>query len=123
MSNEEAIQALHDSLAADSSTPSTGPSDDRDTYLREKRAELLACVIEPVTVVARAGDWAQKHCGLGAEPYLMVAVAYADSKVGSCLLYNPENGLFSLAYGHPDATEGLDLVGYSSADALAEWLG
>jgi len=123
MSKDDAIRALHESLAADSSTPTLRRSDDRDAYLRDKRAELLACVIEPVTVVARAGEWAQKHCGLSAEPYLMVAVAYAHSKVGSCLLYNPENGLFSLAYGHPEAAEGLDLVGYSSADALAEWLG
>ena len=122
MSNDDAIRALHASLAADSSTPSMGRSD-RAAYLREKRAELLACVVEPVAVTAHAGEWAQQYCGLSADPYPMVAVAYADGKVGHCLLYNPQTGLFSLAYGHLDGAAALDLVGYSSADALAEWLG
>jgi len=41
---------------------------------------------------------------------------------GSCLLYNPSAGLFSLAYGSINDPADVDLVGYSSTDALAQWL-
>ena len=122
MTNDDAVQALKASLATDSDTPNTGRSD-RATYLREERSALLTYAIKPVFVVAHAGDWAQRHCGLSAEPYHMVAVAYCSDGVGRCLLHNPKTGMFSLAYGHLDDPEGLDLVGYSSIDALAQWLG
>ena len=105
-----------------SSTPNLGQGD-RETYLQEQRLALRACVIEPVIVTARAGTWAQQYCGMSADPYRMIAVAYFNSKVGQCLLYNPDTGLFSLAYGHLDSPDGLDLIGHSSSDALGEWLG
>lgn len=122
MSNNDVIQALNASLAAESSTPNLGQTD-RETYLKEQRLALRACVIEPVVVTANAGTWAQQYCGLSAESYRMMAVAYLNTKVGQCLLYNPDTGLFSLAYGHLNDPEGLDLIGHSSTDALAEWLG
>jgi hypothetical protein len=53
----------------------------------------------------------------------MVAVVYNPDGYGQCLLFNPTTGLFSLAYGHPADADGVDLVGYASDDALAEWLG
>ncbi len=122
MNHDVAVQALEVSLSAESSTPNLGQGD-REAYLREQRLALRACLIQPVMVTASAGPWAQQHCGLSADPYRMIAVAYANTNVGQCLLYNPETGLFSLAYGHPESTEGLSLVGHSSTDALGEWLG
>ena len=122
MSDNDAIQALKASLAAETSTPNLGQTD-RETYLREQRLALQACVIEPVIVTAHAGTWAQQYCGLSADPYRMTAVAYLNTKVGQCLLYNPGTGLFSLAYGHLNSPDGLDLIGHSSTDALGEWLG
>jgi hypothetical protein len=117
-----AIDALNASLARDSATPCTWRPD-RDAYLEEMRAELRALIIEPVPVDAYAGEWAQKYCGLAAGPHKRLAVAHSWQGVGQCLLYESETGLFSLAYGHPGDPKGLDLVGYSSDDALAEWLG
>jgi hypothetical protein len=122
MNAYSAIQALEDSLTGNSGTPTLG-GPDRATYLAERRAELRACVIQPTPVLAFAGEWAQKYCGLSSEPYSMLAVAYSPNKVGQCLLYNPETQLFSLAYGHIDDPKGLDLIGYASNDALAMWLG
>jgi hypothetical protein len=122
MGGSDAIPALEASLAKDSATPSMG-AQDREVYLQEQRADLRTCIMEPVLVVARASAWAQQYCGLNAEPYSMFAVAYYKGQVGQCLLYNPENGLFSLAYGHIDDPAGVELVGYASKDALAEWLG
>lgn len=122
MGKIDAIQALELSLSQDSATPTLG-GPDRQTYLSEQRARLRSCIIEPTPVVARAGEWAQKYCGLTAEPYNMIAVAFSPGTVGCCLLYNPATGMFSLAYGHIHDVAGLDLVGYSSTDALAEWLG
>ncbi|MCV2219153.1 hypothetical protein [Thauera sp. Sel9] len=122
MSSNVAIQALEASLAGDSATPNMGASD-RETYLQEQRTHLRKYIIEPVPVVAYANSWAQQYCGLGSGPYSMIAVAYCNDKVGQCLLYNPETGLFSLAYGHIDDPNGVGLVGYASNDALAEWLG
>ncbi|RYG93788.1 MAG: hypothetical protein EON58_17625 [Alphaproteobacteria bacterium] len=122
MSSNVAIQALEASLSLESSTPNLGQGD-RETYLQEQRLALRACVIEPVAVTARAGTWAQQHCGMSANPYRMIAVAYFKSQVGQCLLYNPDTGLFSLAYGHLDSPDGVDLIGHSSTDALGEWLG
>jgi hypothetical protein len=81
MSSNVAIQALETSLSMESSTPNLGPGD-RETYLQEQRSALRACVIEPVTVTARAGSWAQQYCGMSANPYRMIAVAYFNSKVG-----------------------------------------
>ena len=122
MGTNDAVEALESSLAQDSATPDFGASD-RIAYLNEQRAKLRALVIEPVPVVAHAGPWAQEHCGLSAEPYHMLAVAYSPEGSGQCLLYNPVTRLFSLAYGHVTDQDGVDLVGYSSDDALAEWLG
>lgn len=122
MSRDAAILALEMSLKGDSSTPNLG-SGDRVSYLQEQRALLRACFVEPIAVKARASAWAQKYCGLRIEPYQMVLVAYHSDGAGHCLLYNPETSLFSLAYGHPDNSKGLELIGYSSPDALAEWLG
>ena len=122
MGNMHAIQALELSLSQDSSTPTLG-GPDRETYLNEQRNSLRSCIIEPIPVVARAGDWAQKFCGLTSEPYNMIAVAFWDGPVGNCLLFNPITGMFSLAYGHINDAAGLDLVGHSSTDALAQWLG
>jgi hypothetical protein len=114
-----AIQALKEALTRPSSTPCTWRGD-RDAYLAEQKAALLARVIEPVTVQAIANDWAQKHvANTSGDIQTLVAVARDDDK---WLLFDPKNGTFALAYGSIE-TSPLGLLGFSSTDALAEWLG
>jgi hypothetical protein len=117
--NRTAIQALNAALARPSSTPCTW-REDRDAYLAEQKAALLAHVIEPVTVQAVANDWAQKYvANTTGDVKALVAVARHDDK---WLLFDPKDGTFALAYGTTDAMP-LGLLGFSSPDALAEWLG
>jgi hypothetical protein len=114
-----AIQALKEALARPSSTPCTWRKD-RDVYLAEQKSALLAQVIEPVTVQAVANDWAQKYvAGTTAPARSLVAVARHNDK---WLLFDPQNGTFALAYGSGQ-NKPLGLLGFSSTDALAEWLG
>ncbi len=81
---------------------------------------LLARVIEPIGVQALANDWAQKHvANTPGDVRTLVAVARHDDK---WLLFDPKEATFALAYGSAEAMP-LGLLGFSSTDALAEWLG
>jgi hypothetical protein len=119
VADASAIEALKDALARPSSTPCTW-REDRDAYLAEQISALLAQVIEPVAVQAVSNDWAQKHiANTSGDIRTLVAVARHDDK---WLLFDPENGTFALAYGSTESMP-LGLLGFSSNDALAEWLG
>jgi hypothetical protein len=114
-----AIHALKEALARPSGTPCTW-REDRDAYLAEQTSALLERVIEPVAVQAVANDWAQKYvANTTSEVKTLIAVARQDDK---WLLFDPNTATFALAYGTPE-TMPLGLLGFSSTDALAEWLG
>lgn len=113
------IDALKAALAQPSGTPCTW-RDDRDAYIAEQTASLLAVVIEPIAVQAVANAWAQKWvANTTSEVKSFVAVA---NDADRWLLYDPEAGTFALAYGALESMP-LGLWGFSSKDALAEWLG
>jgi len=119
VADASAIQALKEALARPSNTPCTW-REDRDAYLAEQKEALLARAIEPVAVEAVANDWAQKHvANTTGDVKTLVAVARQDDK---WLLFDPKDGTFALAYGSV-GTMPLGLLGFSSTDALAEWLG
>jgi hypothetical protein len=119
VADASAIQALKEALARPSGTPCTWRQN-RDSYLAEQKSALLAQVIEPVTVQAVANDWAQKHvANTTAAVRDLVAVARHDDK---WLLFDPNDSTFALAYGSAENMP-LGLLGFSSTDALAEWLG
>ena len=116
MDRASAISAIDHSLSQGSGTPiPSGVSP--EAYLTEQAAALLAAVIEPVAVTISSEMFNHgTRAALSAAP--VFAIAHRDS---NWLLFSPELGVFSLAFGpsHDD----LGILGFSSNDALAEWLG
>jgi hypothetical protein len=115
----EAAQVLGESLARPSATPCTW-REDRDSYIREEQEKLRACLVEPKEVEAVASAWAQQYCAQSGAVRRLTVVARSEEK---WLLYEPGTGLFSLAHGAENSAQPLSLLGFSSTDALAEWLG
>ena len=119
MNRLDALAAIEASLARPCATPCTW-REDRDTYIEEEKAKLRACLIEPVAVQAIASAWAQQHCGQTGDTKSMYAIAHRES---AWLLYEPDTGMFALAFDLNAQPGSLSLLGFSSSDALAEWLG
>jgi hypothetical protein len=116
MTPQEALEAINASLLRESATPTLG-ADDRNAYLREQGEALRSSMVEPVLVRVVASTF--EH-GLTAKlsGHAAYAVARdADKWLGFC----PELGEFFLAYG--SSPDQLKAWGFSSDDALAEWLG
>ena len=113
-----ALLALEASLSSPSSTPCTWASD-QEAYINEQKASLRASLISPRTVLAVGSVWAQKYAEADDQEREFVALASSGE---SWLLYCPRTGQFTKAFGSPDSRV-LSLLGFSSEDALAEWLG
>jgi hypothetical protein len=119
MDRARANALLRQSFAGPCATPS-GWREDREAYLAEQRAALEASQIEPVLVRAVACDWAQRFVeGSDSAVRSFYGIARVED---TWLLYSEETGLFAKAWG-PEPSEPLSLLGFASADALAEWLG
>lgn len=116
MDASEARRTIAESLTQGSRTPCTWRSN-RDAYIAEKSQELIAALIDPVMVSVVNRTYDHEHRGI-AEFANAVAVARNGE---SWLLYIPNASHFALAFGK-DA-ESLLALGFSSSDALAEWLG
>lgn len=115
MNIEDMADLIRASVARGSSTPTL--KEPRDVYLREKLSQLLDCLIEPIEarVVAEMFDY-----GVLEEMKEERIMAVARSK--DCwLLYRLDRKEFALAFG--DDALFLTLLGFSSPDALGEWLG
>ena len=119
MDRSAATQIIEESFARTCATPSMG-APDREAYLAEQRDALRQCLIEPFSVLVRADDWAQKVCGREPGPHAMYALAHRD---GQWLFYSTKLREFFLGYGKIGDSEGFTMLGHSSDDALAEWLG
>ncbi len=116
MNRERAVSALKESLNRESSTPCTW-ADDREAYILAKSSELLASVIEPALATISGETF-----NYGVKQELERTTVYAIARSSSnWLLYAPELDRFSLAFG--EVTNSLTILGFSSNDALAEWLG
>jgi hypothetical protein len=118
MDIQSALKALEQSLARPSATPS-GWRDDREVYLEECRQALREKLIDPVEVQAVAGAWAQQYANGDNQMRCYIALAREDA---TWLLYCPDTKEFAKAFGK-DLKQPLSLLGFSSDDALAEWMG
>lgn len=111
-----ARRAVEASLARGSATPNVGRAD-RETYISEMADQLLGALIQPSKASVAGRTYDSEGMGL-AEYENAFEVARRDD---SWLLYMPDTARFGLALGpNPDA---LIALGFSSHDALAEWLG
>jgi hypothetical protein len=116
MNRVQAIAAVQSSLEKGSSMPCTWP-DDREAYIASESKKLLECVIDPspAKIVAESFNYGLK------DKLDHVEVFAVARREDNWLLYVPESGEFSLAYGA--APDSLTILGFGSPDALAEWLG
>jgi hypothetical protein len=94
------------------------PDRDRDEFLNERRADLVNSLVEPYRVTVTPDRSARTFAGWEDRPYTMFVVAKGGRN--SVLLINSETGCFSL--GSVDAAGTVYLLGFSSDDALAEWV-
>jgi hypothetical protein len=116
MNKAEALAAIEASFEKGSNTPCSW-APDQNAYIAQKQSELLELVIEPVpaNITGEAFDY-------GVKQELSQAPLFAIAQRGDTwLLYAPASDMFSLASG--DSPAAMSILGFSSSDALAEWLG
>ncbi|AMO24353.1 hypothetical protein GCM10027034_14240 [Ramlibacter solisilvae] len=115
MTRQDVIERIRESASRGSATPTLGPN--RAQYLAEQTELLIGSVIEPSSATVIGETY-----GYGVFDELksehVLAVAHDADR---WLLFRPVKGEYSLAHG-PDV-EHLTIWGFSSPDALAEWLG
>ena len=116
MNKAEALAAIQASFTRGSNTPCSW-APDRDAYISQKQSELLELVIEPVLANIKGETYSY---GVKQELSAVPVFAIAQ-RVDAWLLYAPTVDTFSLAHG--DSPAALSILGFSSSDALAEWLG
>ena len=116
MNKYEAIEVIKNSVAKGSCTPNTSELE-REEYIAERTEELMDSVIEPLGVVVEKEI---HHHGTLEEMSGKKSLVIARTK-DHWLVYVPETGNFSLAFGGNE--DALTILGFSSDDALAEWLG
>ena len=94
------------------------PDRDRDGFLNERRSDLVKSLVEPYRASVTPDRSARDFGEWEDRPYTMFIVA--KGAMNSVLLINSETGCFSL--GSVDAAGNVYLLGFSSKDALAEWV-
>jgi hypothetical protein len=116
MNRYEAIEVIRNSVAKGSCTPNTSELK-REVYIAKMTEELLDSVIDPLGVVVAMEI---HHHGTLEEMSGKKSFVIARTR-DDWLVYVPETGNFSLAFGRNE--DALTILGFSSDDALAEWLG
>ena len=115
MTREDAVDLIRASVSRGTATPSFGPS--REEYIRTQTDRLLEAVVEP-QLVRVVGETYCHGVLQDLRSESVLAVAREEEK---WLLFRPSRGEFCMAYGR--SQNELTIWGFSSADALAEWLG
>ena len=116
MNKAKALAAIQASFERGSNTPCSW-APDRNAYIAQKECELLELVIEPVTANITGETF-----NYGVSEELSSATVFAIARTADAwLLYAPTADVFSLASG--DSPAAVSILGFSSSDALAEWLG
>jgi hypothetical protein len=113
MNKEEAILIVKESIQRGSSTPCTW-RDDRDQYIKEKSTQLLEHIIDPIPVIKTKESFKSDSI----ENNQNYGIARLNR---NWLVYNLNQKTFSLAFGEDPSN--LEFLGFSSPDALTEWLG
>jgi hypothetical protein len=94
------------------------PDRDRDEFLNERRSDLVKALVEPLRVSVTPDRSARTFGEWEDRPYAMFVVAKTEKN--TVLLVDSETRCFSL--GSVDAAGTVYLLGFSSNDALAEWV-
>jgi hypothetical protein len=116
MNKAQALAAIQASFERGSNTPCSWASD-QEAYIAQKQNELINLLIEPV-----AASIIDEVFSYGAKEELSSKAVFAIArKEDKWLLYAPSTDVFSLASGESPST--MSILGFSSSDALAEWLG
>ena len=113
MNKEEAISIVQESIQRGSSTPCTW-RDDRDQYIKEESTKLIEHIIDPIQVKKTKESFKSDDI----ENNQNYGIARKNK---NWLVYNLNQKTFALAFG--DDPSNLEFLGFSSPDALAEWLG
>ena len=117
MDRAQAVQILKTSFAHSNAVPAAT----EETYaerLSEERGNLLAKVVDPLPVLVRADELAaRKGPAVGLHPMYLIA-----RDRGQCLFYCIKTCHFFLGDGPIDNVGEFTMLGFSSDDALAEWL-
>jgi hypothetical protein len=88
-----------------------------EDYVEERKESLLNCVIKPVKVKVTSACFPEYYL----EKY-QSSIVWAISKWEDNWLLTLENeNEFALAFG--EGKDNIMMLGFSSSDALAEWLG
>ena len=116
MNRERARQVLEESLGRGSNTPCTW-APDRAAYIAEYSDRLRQVLIDPVLVTVLRSAHDTDLLGR-LSPCTVYALARTENH---WLLYIEEFKEFALAFGSSERE--LSVIGFSSDDALAEWLG
>jgi len=119
MTPEEIAARLDEALAMPNTDSGawSPPHADRDAYLDSKRAELRAARVVPYAVTFHPGEEAALLGPWEDREYTLFVVARSGPDV---LLFDPGTLRFTL--GLVDAADRYAVTGYSSGDALAEWI-
>ncbi|MCU1716868.1 hypothetical protein [Pseudomonas sp. 5P_3.1_Bac2] len=117
MTKDEAIDLLRGSFESPTSTPSLG-APDRAAYIKDCKIRLIEHTVEPKIVEAYTSEWVRENTDFRDNSYFMLLIAKEETRE---LLYNEQASEFSLAIRSEKGK--LYLIGYSSSDALVEWLG
>ena len=116
MDRATAEKILDGSLARGSNTPIPAGSDASE-YLEAHAHRLRRAAIDPVEVKITDACF-EKEWAEGLKEKKVYGIAKDDDH---WLLFIEETGEFALAFGASPLS--LNLLGFSSTDALAEWLG
>ena len=118
MTKADAVEVLKLSFSQPSATPDHGARD-RERFLATEREKLFRLVIDPVKVKAVPSAWAKQYAVLRNESYEMFAIA---GEGATWLLFDAATKEYALASGSLQSGS-LELLGFSSPDALTEWRG
>lgn len=116
MNREQAIQKVEASLALGCHTAAPWV-EGRESYIAEKAADLISCIIQPISATVVASPYPEysfaEHQG---------SKVWAIARSGHTWLLTLDGKPdFALGFGQDPSS--IEMLGFSSADALGEWLG
>jgi hypothetical protein len=116
MNSLEAKEKIKFSLSQGTKTPCP-KNEDRDMYIAQKADELLMRIIEPVLVNVTSAMFPEHFL----KTYQSQKVWAIARQSDNWLLTLSSEPAFALAFGTDPSS--LSMLGFSSTDVLAEWLG
>ena len=116
MDRAQAVSLISASIAKGTGSPFVGV-EDRDAAVEEAGRNLLSDVIEPYQVRVTSASFPEYDF----EQFSSCSVYAIAGQADHLLLYCPSSGKFALGWGE-DHQE-IQMLGFATGDALAEWRG